>query len=62
MRNNLTPGEPKEDINASLKSLRRERKMLQKIQESTEEQRPKPTREKEQEEIEHDRGTVKTHT
>lgn len=61
MRNNLTPGEPKEDINASLKSLRRERKMLQKIQESTEEQRPKPTREKEQEEIEHDRGTVKTH-
>lgn len=62
MRNNLTPGEPKEDIYASLKSLRRERKMLQKIQESTEEQRPKPTREKEQEEIEHDRGTVKTHT
>ena len=57
MRSNLTSGY--EDINASLKSLRRERKMLKKIQERTKELKPEPAREKKQEEIENDRGTVK---
>ena len=57
MRSNLTSGY--EDINDSLKSLRRERKMLKKIQERTKESKPEPVREKKQEEIENDRGTVK---
>ena len=57
MRSNLTSGY--EDINESLKSLRRERKMLKKIQERTKESKPEPAREKKQEEIENDRGTVK---